>query len=188
MDNLYLGEIILFAGNFPPRNTALCDGQLMSIAQNTALFSILGTTYGGDGRTTFALPDLRGRVAVHPGTGPGLSTRKLGQRGGTQTNTLTIGQMPSHNHAAAGTIQASSLEATATDPANGYPASATYPVDRTTTGPVKAYGAAANENMATNGVTVAVGNTGAGNSVNNMQPWEAVNYIICTEGIFPSRS
>jgi microcystin-dependent protein len=188
MGDLYLGEIILFAGNFPPRNTAYCNGQLMSIAENTALFSILGTTYGGDGRTTFALPDLRSRVAVHPGTGPGLSTRKLGQRSGSEINVLNITQLPSHNHAAAGTIQASSLEATATDPANGYPASATYPVDRTTTGPVKAYGAAANENMATNGVTVAVGNTGGGQAVNNMQPWLGVSYIICTEGIFPSRS
>jgi microcystin-dependent protein len=188
MDELYLGEIILFAGNFAPRNTEYCNGQLMSIAQNQALFSLLGTTYGGDGRTTFALPDLRSRVPVHPGTGPGLSTRKLGQRSGTEINILTVNQMPLHNHAAAGTILASSLEATATDPANAYPASATYPVDRTTTGPVKAYGAAANENMAVNGVTVTVGNTGANQPINNMQPWLGVSYIICTQGLFPSRS
>ncbi|MHA1541609.1 MAG: tail fiber protein [Candidatus Hodarchaeales archaeon] len=81
----YLGEIVLFAGNFAPRGWAFCDGQLLPISQNTALFSILGTTYGGDGRTTFALPDLRGRVPVHAGTGPGLTPRPLGQKGGSET-------------------------------------------------------------------------------------------------------
>jgi microcystin-dependent protein len=81
-----IGEIAMFAGNFAPRNWALCDGQLLPINQNQALFSILGTTYGGDGRTTFALPDLRGRVPLHPGTGPGLPTYRLGQKGGTVTH------------------------------------------------------------------------------------------------------
>ena len=94
----FIAEIIMFGGNFAPRGWAFCDGQLLPISQNTALFSILGTTYGGDGRTTFALPDLRGRTAIHPGTGPGLSNRRLGESGGSETNTMTIGQMPSHNH------------------------------------------------------------------------------------------
>jgi microcystin-dependent protein len=94
----FLAEIIMFAGNFAPRGWAFCDGQLLSIASNTALFSLLGTTFGGDGRTTFGLPDLRGRTAVHPGTGPGLSNRSWGEKGGTETNTMTINQMPVHHH------------------------------------------------------------------------------------------
>ena len=94
----YLGEIGLFAGYYTPRNWELCDGQLLQISQNTALFSLLGTTYGGDGQTTFGLPDLRGRAAIHAGTGPGLSNRRLGQKGGAEQVTLTQAQMPSHNH------------------------------------------------------------------------------------------
>ncbi len=94
----FIAEIIMFGGNFAPRGWAFCDGQLLPIAQNQALFSILGTTYGGDGRTTFALPDLRGRTAIHPGTGPGLSNRRLGERGGSETNTLTLPQLPNHTH------------------------------------------------------------------------------------------
>jgi len=94
----FIAEIIMFGGNFAPRGWAFCDGQLLPIAQNQALFSILGTTYGGDGRTTFALPDLRGRTAIHPGTGPGLSNRRLGERGGAETNTLTLPQLPTHTH------------------------------------------------------------------------------------------
>jgi len=94
----YIGEVSLFGGNFAPRDWAFCDGQLLSIASNTALFSILGTTYGGDGRTTFALPDLRGRTAIHAGTGPGLANRRLGKAGGTEIGTVTQNEMPAHNH------------------------------------------------------------------------------------------
>ena len=94
----FIGEIRMFAGNFAPRGWAFCDGQLLPISQNTALFSILGTTYGGDGRTTFGLPDLRGRVPVHAGRGPGLSDIRLGQKGGAETSTLTVANMPNHNH------------------------------------------------------------------------------------------
>src|SRR6476620_8139642 len=96
----YIAESRLFAGNFAPRGWAFCQGQLLSISQNTALFSILGTTYGGNGQTTFGLPDLRGRVPIHSGgsQGPGLSPYDLGEMGGTETNTLTINQMPAHNH------------------------------------------------------------------------------------------
>lgn len=94
----FLAEIMLFGGNFAPRGYAFCDGQLLSIAQNSALFSLLGTNYGGDGRTTFGLPDLRGRVPIHAGNGPGLSDYRLGQEGGSETTTLTIQQLPSHNH------------------------------------------------------------------------------------------
>ncbi|WP_279254050.1 phage tail protein [Candidatus Seongchinamella marina] len=95
-----IGQISLFGGNFAPRNWALCDGQLLSISQNTALFSILGTIYGGDGRTTFALPDMRGRTLLHAGNGPGLTDRRLGQKGGREIITLTVQQMPLHNHGA----------------------------------------------------------------------------------------
>src|SRR5512140_216933 len=98
MSTPFIGEIVMFAGNFAPRSWALCNGQLLPIAQNTALFSILGTTYGGDGRTTFALPDLRGRVPVHPGQGPGLSNYVLGEMAGTENTTLLINNMPAHNH------------------------------------------------------------------------------------------
>ena len=97
-----IGEIRLFAGNFAPRGWALCDGQLLAINQRQALFSILGTMYGGDGRTTFGLPDLRGRVPVHAGEGPGLTKRSLGQKGGAETHVLTVHEMPSHAHQAMG--------------------------------------------------------------------------------------
>ena len=94
----FIAEIIMFGGNFAPRGWAFCDGALLPISQNTALFSLLGTTYGGDGRTTFGLPDLRGRVAIHPGTGPGLSTVRLGEKGGVENVVLTTAQMPAHGH------------------------------------------------------------------------------------------
>jgi len=94
----FIGEIIMFAGNFAPRGWAFCDGQLLPISQNSALFSILGTTYGGDGRTTFALPDLRGRVPIHAGSGPGLSYRNLGAKEGQEEMSLTVSQIPSHTH------------------------------------------------------------------------------------------
>ena len=98
MSDPFIGMVELFAGNFAPRGFAFCEGQLLSISDNTALFSILGTTYGGDGRTTFALPDLRGRVPVHPGSGPGLATIRLGEKSGTETETLTTGELPTHSH------------------------------------------------------------------------------------------
>src|SRR5437879_11862971 len=104
MSTPLLGSIIMFAGNFAPRGWALCNGQILPIAQNTALFSILGTTYGGNGQTTFALPDLRGRVPVGSGQGPGLSNYDLGQQGGSESETLTVNQMPEHTHAITGEV------------------------------------------------------------------------------------
>ena len=98
MSEPFVGEIRMFAGNFAPRGWAFCDGQLLAVSQNDALFSLLGTIYGGDGRTTFGLPDLRGRIPIHAGTGPGLSPRRLGAKGGAENVTLTVNQMPSHNH------------------------------------------------------------------------------------------
>lgn len=180
-----IGEVRMFGGNFAPRAWALCDGQLLPISQNTALFSIIGTIYGGDGRTTFALPDVRGRAVIGPGNGPGLSHRREGQKGGTETNTMTIPEMPSHNHTA--TFKA------ATTPASDTPDNMLYATaaGRANTTPpaniqVAMYGATADTNMA--GDMVTLGNTGGQQSINDMMPWTAINYIICLQGVFPSRS
>lgn len=172
----YIAQIIMFAGNFAPRGWALCDGQLLSIAQNQALFSLLGTTYGGDGRTTFGLPDLRGRVPIHAGTGPGLTTVRLGQKGGSETNQLSVNQLPEHNHT--GAVQAVSPiprgENTGPNPENAYIAE----------GGVFAMGK--NATMAADSVTI--GKTGGNLPVNNIQPYQSVNYIIALVGIFPPRN
>ena len=188
----FLAQIIMFGGNFAPRGWALCDGQLLPISQNQALFSLLGTTYGGDGRTTFALPDLRGRSPIHAGHGPGLSNVKLGQRGGVESITLTINQLPNHTHAAAITSAqaAVTLKATAdegsSDEAEGKILAsgidkmyaAANAADQVNLAPVAA---------AVTG-SVAVAATGNQQAFNNRNPFEVVNYIIATQGTFPSRS
>jgi len=174
----FIGEIRMFAGNFAPRGWAFCEGQLLPISQNTALFSILGTTYGGDGRTTFALPDMRGRVSIHPGTGPGLTTKRLGERGGQETVTLNINQIPSHNHSATLTLYADSSVATTDNPQNMFPAR--------NAGSTPQYGDSANTTLAEGVVTVS--NSGGSQPHSIMQPFVTVNYIICLQGIFPSRN
>tara|TARA_R110002072_G_scaffold91762_4_gene204631 strand:- start:2424 stop:2987 length:564 start_codon:yes stop_codon:yes gene_type:complete len=184
----FLGQIMLFGGNFAPRGWAFCEGQLLAISQNTALFSILGTTYGGDGRTTFGLPDLRGRTPIAPGTGPGLSTHTLGARGGLEQNILNQTQLPSHSHIASGTIKASSAEGTTNNPNGKVLALGKVPVDRATSYDANIYGDAATVNMAANEVTVSIGNTGGNLPVSNMQPYLPVYYIIALVGVFPSRS
>jgi len=183
-----LGEIRMFGGNFAPRAWALCDGQLLPINSNQALFSILGTIYGGDGRTTFALPDMRGRSPLHPGHGPGLSSRREGQKGGTEDNILNTTQIPSHNHSTSGKIKVNNLTATASDPKSNYHALA-FGRDLTSGSQVQVncYTNSHNSTMANDSVEVTFGNTGGNLSVNNMQPWLAVNFIICLQGIFPSR-
>lgn len=178
----FLAEIVMFGGNFAPRGWAFCDGQLLPISQYSALFSILGTTYGGDGRTTFALPDMRGRAPLHPGNGPGLSSRKLGAKGGSETNTLNSTQLPSHSHTAAGTVEANVNPGAQAN--TGNPGGSNFAF-----GTTNIYNAeATNQKMAANNVAVTVNNTGGGQSVNNMQPWLAVNFIIALQGVFPSRS
>ncbi len=177
--NPFIGQIIMFGGNFAPRGWALCDGQLLSIAQNTALFSILGTTYGGDGRTTFGLPDLRGRVAMHAGNGPGLTPRRLGQKGGTETNTLNVTQLPSHNHLATGTVNLGTVANTASG------SGAFLPI---TTGANFYSDTGGNADMNANALTVTTSNTGNSSPVNNIQPYQCVNFIIALVGVFPSRS
>jgi len=180
--NPFLAQIVMFAGNFAPRGWALCDGQLLPINSNQALFSLLGTTYGGDGRTTFALPDLRGRAPIHPGNGPGLSSYRLGQKGGAEYVILNQTQIPTHTHSASGQIACNfnpTTPATSTSPVNGVFANAESKVYNT---------ASPNQHMAANGVSVTVGNTGGNLSHTNIQPYNCVNYIIALEGVFPSRS
>lgn len=199
----YIGEIRGFAGNFAPRTWALCDGQLLAISSFTALFSILGTTYGGDGRTTFALPDLRGRVPMHTGTGPGLSPRPLGQRSGQEVVTLNTLQMPSHFHAAslsATAIGSVTPEYSTDDAANVTPAAGDVPAKAATkpglgTGvDVAAFGPNANTvsgaplPVSLVGGNVTVAPTGGSQFHNNIQPYLVINWIICMTGIFPSRS
>ncbi|WP_418263799.1 phage tail protein [Flavobacterium faecale] len=184
----FIGEIKMFGGNFAPRGWAFCEGQILPIAQNQALFSILGTIYGGDGRVSFALPDLRGRVSMHPGQGPGLSDYRLGQNGGAEINILNVAQMPSHNHIATGTIKASTADGTTNDPAGNVLAAGKTAVERATFVDSNIYTAAANTAMASNAVSVTVGNNGGNQPINNMSPYLTVNYIIALEGVFPSRS
>jgi len=170
----FIGEIQEFAGNFAPRGWAYCDGQLLAISSNTALFSIIGTIYGGDGRTTFALPDLRGRLAIHPGNGPGLSSRRLGEKSGTETNTITSANLPSHNHSGSIAIPVSSDEGDKSSPIGNYPAETSE----------DSYSSSTNAN---NAGGVVLGNTGGGQSVNNMMPYIANRYIIALQGVYPSR-
>lgn len=181
----FLGQIMMFGGNFAPRSWAFCDGQLLPIAQYAALFSILGTTYGGDGRTTFALPDLRGRAPIHMGGGPGLSNYKLGQKGGLESVTLNITQIPSHSHT--GKLQVSSKDSSQAVPTLGSSIATPGFVDgRAIT---HTYGFN-NENpdIALNPGSLPIGNTGGNLSHENRQPYLAMNYIIALQGIFPSRN
>ncbi len=173
----FIGQIILFAGNFAIRGYALCNGQLLSIAQNTALFSILGTTYGGNGQTTFALPDLRGRVPVHFGQGPGLSNYDLGQVGGTESITLNSNQMPAHNHL---------VRTSSSDGNDSAPAPTTVPgVVKQGTSTANAYTSAANDS---NFRPDCVSQAGGSQPFPILQPYLGLNYLIALEGIFPSRN
>ena len=174
----FIGEIIMFGGSFAPRGWALCDGQLLPISSHSALFSILGTTYGGDGRTTFGLPDLRGRVPVHPGNGPGLSSRRLGEKGGSETNSLTNAQLPPIP------MRVSSGNSTQTAATAG----SSIATPGTTSG--RTFTATEGFNTSTPDITLNGASVGGGNStpVNNMEPFQCVNFIIALEGTYPSRS
>ena len=171
MSDPFLGEIIIFAGNFAPRGFAFCEGQLLAISQHSALFSLLGTTYGGDGETTFALPDLRGRGPIHVGQGPGLQDYRLGEKGGAETVTLTSPTMPAHRH----DWPASSEPATSTDPTNNVLAD--------TDGTTRAYGS-----RPPLGTTPSVATTGNSAAHDNRQPSIAMYYCIALQGVFPSRN
>ena len=168
-----LGQIILFAGNFAPQGWAFCNGQLIAIQSNQALFALLGTTYGGNGQTTFGLPDLRGRAPIHFGQGPGLSTFNLGQTGGEENVTLRQSEIPSHSHSFAPGCNSGSVGVQGS-PANGYVGAQDGPY----------YASAANAQMGT-GNSQAVG---GGQPHENRPPFIAMNYIICIVGIYPDRS
>ncbi len=172
MSEPFIGEIRMVGFNFAPRNWANCDGQLLPIAQNTALFSLLGTMYGGDGRTNFSLPDLRGRVAIHTGTGPGLSPRPQGSRGGQETGALTAAQLPSHDH----DLNAKAAAADTQVPTNNVLADTR----------LDAYLAGT-----TTDVKFAAGSVsgGGGNQAhNNVQPFLTIRFVIALNGLFPSRN
>lgn len=174
MSEPFLGQICSFGFQFAPKGWAFCAGQILPIAQNTALFSLLGTTYGGNGQTTFALPDLRGRVGNNQGQGPGLQNYSLGQVGGTETNTLTVSNLPSHNHPVSCSGVDGNPNGTKT-PINNYPGyndgSPSYSTNA-------------------NGIMnpLMVGLTGSNIPVNNLSPYLTINFCIAMQGIFPSRN
>ncbi len=165
----FIGTVMMFGGNFAPRGWAFCEGQLLAISSHSALFSILGTIYGGDGRTTFALPDLRGRTAIQQGSGAGLTPRQLGEKGGTYHNIMTVQNMPSHNHTV---TMPNSTAPGGEDSPGAIGAASIYSED------------AANSTYP--GVTA--GFTGGQQPINNMQPYLAVHYIIALVGVYPSRN
>jgi len=173
MSEPFVGEIKMFAGNFAPRNYALCDGQLLTIAQNQALFSLFGTIYGGDGRTTFALPDLRGRVPIHKGQGPGLSSRPLGQRAGAETVAPSASQLPAHTHP---------LQATKTVGQQSSPAGAVLAQSS-----VDIYVADPPDPSLSALSVSAISNEGGSQAPhNNVAPFLCINFIVALFGIFPS--
>jgi microcystin-dependent protein len=171
----FVAEIRIFPFNFAPKGWALCNGQLLPISQNTALFSLLGTTYGGDGRSTFALPDLQGRAPMHPGQGPGLSLYDLGQSGGSDTITLLPSEIPAHGHALKGNPQAGDTPAPAADAAIARP------------GTINAFQTATAANLAPM-APESLAAAGGGQPHNNLQPYLTVHFCIALQGIFPPRS
>lgn len=177
----YLAIIKIFGGNFAPSGWAMCQGQLLQISQNSALFSLLSTTYGGDGVQTFALPDLRGRTPIGFMQGRGLSNYNLGQVGGSEQNSLLLNNMPPHNHAVTGSVQ---------PPVNSDATNSDSP-EATFLGPsnTNAYNSLPSPGVFGGKMSVDLQTAvaGSGQPVNNIQPYLAVNYIICTQGLYPSR-
>ena len=171
MSEPFIAEIRIFAGNFSPRGWAFCNGQLLPIAQNTALFSLIGTTYGGDGRTTTALPNLQGRVPMHPGRGPGLTSRRLGQRGGVTTVTLSEAQMPNHTHSMGFGPPATDDDVSSSAVLGSTPGVNLY----------------ATPNNLESLADQALLSTGGSQAHNNVQPYLVMNFIIALVGLYPSR-
>lgn len=186
-----IGEIRMFAGNFAPRNWAFCAGQIMSIAQNTALFSILGTTYGGNGQTTFGLPDLRSRVPIGVGQGPGLSNISLGEVSGTETVTLLTTQMPAHTHTATATITGTVAPGCVDNNGNSDSCGGNRPAIPPAGSQIYS-NAAADGAMASSPInataTITIGIAGNSQPVPIRNPYLGMNYIVCLFGIFPSRN
>jgi microcystin-dependent protein len=172
----YIGEIRIFAGNFAPKDWALCNGQLMAIVQNTALFSILGTNYGGDGKTTFGLPNLQAATPMSQGSGPGLTPRQVGEVGGSPTVTLTAAQLPGHSHTFGVELGLGDQTAVANNfvAANRNASAFTAPnAPNLNTQPMNA---------------AAIANSGGSQPHNNRQPFLGLTFIICLNGIYPPRS
>jgi microcystin-dependent protein len=178
-----IGYTTLFAGNFAPKNWALCQGQIITIASNTALFSILGTTYGGNGTTTFGLPDLRGRSIVGVGQGPGLSQYSLGQVGGTETQTLTMSTMPAHVHpVAVVAANPASDEAGSLTTASG----SVYARDTISGG--APYSSGPNVSMGPLSAQITVTPVGGAQAFSILRPLLGLNYIVCMRGVYPARN
>lgn len=171
MSDPFVAEVRIFAGNFAPRGWALCDGQLLPISQNTALFSLLGTVYGGDGRSIFALPNLQGRAPMFYGQGPGLSLYSIGEESGSETITLLEAEIPNHTHSVNSVVN----QASATDPTGLYMGTTTENTYTTT---------ATNAQMSPNAIATAGGNL----PHNNMQPYLVLTFLIALQGVFPPRS
>jgi microcystin-dependent protein len=177
----FVGEIRMVGFTFAPRGWAFCAGQLMSISQNEALFALLGTTYGGDGIVTFGLPDMRGRVPIHQGQGPGLTPRVLGEISGEENHTLIVTEIASHTHAVTVSPKCSADDGSTGSPVGNVPA---VPAAGAT--PVTAYTSSGTETMASGSGTSTP--TGGSQPHDNMQPFLVANFIIALEGIFPSRN
>ena len=189
MDEVFIGTVMPFSFGFVPKGWAACDGQLLPVSQHDALFSLLGTTYGGDGRTTFGLPDLRGRVAVHQGRGPGLTPMIMGQHPGEEVVTLTTDQLSSHNHAASisnvtGKIECNSGTGNTDSPVGHSICKSERTNIYSTNAPDQPM---ADGSVVLNGGSVAIGDTGGTQPHLNIQPSLATNYCIALVGIYPSR-
>lgn len=174
-----LGVVTMFASTFAPQGWALCHGQILPIAENAALFSLLGTTYGGDGQTTFALPDFRGRMPVGMGQGPGLATVSLGEAAGSTSHTLISTEMPSHNH----TVTAAGISTGSSSGSSSNPTGNTFGAQNSAT-----FAPASSADGTLGGTTATVSPVGGSQPFNKMMPYIAVNYIIAVEGIYPSRN
>lgn len=181
----FIGVVKIFAGNFAPRGWAFCNGQILSIAQNTALFSILGTTYGGNGQTTFALPNLQGKVAIGQGNGGG-TTYVLGESAGTPNVSILTSNLPAHTHPAVSTLKVNNDATSAAVPSSSTSIGQAKDIN---TDKVTIYATgAADVPLASSSVTTTVSPTGSNIPISIMQPYVALSYIICLEGIFPSRN
>jgi microcystin-dependent protein len=176
MEDAYIGTVFPWAGNYAPRGWAFCDGSILSIQEQTTLFAVIGNIYGGDGYTNFALPNLKGRAAVGSGYGPGLNPKIPGQIGGYERVTLNESQIPAHYHGSSGSIKGKE-EADNGDPSGNYIAGNGSTI----------FGSSADLNMNPSSVEVNIEPSGGNNGHDNMPPYLAINYIICLDGVFPSR-
>lgn len=179
MEGFFIAQIMAFAGNFAPTGWAFCNGQLLNISSNTALFSLLGTTYGGNGTTTFGLPDLRGRTPIGVGQGPGLANVSWGEQAGSASIVLTSANIPAHTHTVAASVAVTDAVASIDEPANAILTMS----DRV----MYSQPAQANGFLAAGTLNTAP-NTGGNAGFDNYKPYLGINYVICQQGIFPSRN